>query len=441
MGLAMAETVSVRLANVPGLQVVTPRAAIDESSSKDDPSFARVARRLGANTLLSGSLQRENERYRITYRLVDDKGNQLAAGTMDGSELFALQDRVADGVVRDLSLRRGARRTPTPSGLETVADQERYLQAIGLLHRYDKREGVERAMQILSRLAEEKPQLGSRPGGARPGGPRDVRFHQGSDVGRPRRRGQRRRSRPRPEPAGGRRHRRRDVPRHGTGPGGGRGVPSCARREPGKGRRPARAGARSEALGDDLAAEKAFERAAKLQPSFAVFNQLGALRAARGRWLAAAEWFRKATDVAPDSYRAYSNLGGVLVLGCDFETAIPMLRKALELRPADPIAASNLGLTLLWTGRPGEAVKQLETATRNAPNNFQVWVVYGDFPRGDQREGTSRPGLRSSDRARTRSPASESPGRRGARGVGHLTCANRPRRPGSTRAGDGALAG
>src|SRR5262249_44430325 len=55
-------------------------------------------------------------------------------------------------------LRRGVtRRTPTPSGLDTTSQQERYLQAIGLLQRYDRRDAVERAQQILGQLVQERP--------------------------------------------------------------------------------------------------------------------------------------------------------------------------------------------------------------------------------------------------------------------------------------------
>src|SRR5205807_3785551 len=69
-------------------------------------------------------------------------------------------------------------------------------------------------------------------------------------------------------------------------------------------------GRAAEAAGDDAAAEAAFRRAIELQPSFAVFNQLGALYADLGRWREATAMFRRATEVAPDSYRAFSNLGG-----------------------------------------------------------------------------------------------------------------------------------
>ncbi len=131
--MGLVETVSARLSGVPGLQVVTPRASVE--AAQENPSFVVVARRLGANTLLAGTLQRENERFRITYRIVDANGNQIAAATIDGSGLFDLQDLVANSVVKDLSLGRGKQRTPTPSGLDTPSEQDRYLQAIGLLQR------------------------------------------------------------------------------------------------------------------------------------------------------------------------------------------------------------------------------------------------------------------------------------------------------------------
>ena len=135
--------------------MVTPRATIEASDAS--ANLEAVARKLGANTLLAGTLQRENDRFRITYRLLDATGKQIAADAIDGPALFALQDRVADSVVKDLRLRRRAQRTPTPSGLDTPAEQERYLEAVGLIQRYDRRQSIERAIQILGKLAEERP--------------------------------------------------------------------------------------------------------------------------------------------------------------------------------------------------------------------------------------------------------------------------------------------
>jgi|RhiMetdeSRZDD1v2_1073273.scaffolds.fasta_scaffold05918_6 tetratricopeptide (TPR) repeat protein len=376
MGLGLAETVSVRLANVHGLQVVTPRATVE--AADENPSFAKVARSLGANTLLAGTLQRENERFRITYRLVDQSGTQLAAGTIDGSELFTLQDRVAEGVMRDLQLRRAVRRTPTPSGLDTASQQERYLQAIGLLQRYDRRESVEKAQQILKGLAEERPN--SALVEAALGRSYLMMFDftkdrtwadralTASDAARQLDPGL-----PEVDILAGETYLVTGRPRDAA---------DAFRRalaaSPDKVDALLGLGWASQSLGDDKAAEDAFRRAIALQPSFAVFNQLGAYYTERGRLAEAAAMYRRAIEAAPDSYRAYSNLGGNAVLACDFAAAVPAFRKALEIRPTDPIAANNLGLTLLWTGYPREAASTLAQATRNAPGDFQVWASYGD---------------------------------------------------------------
>ena len=376
MGLGMADTVSARLANVPGLQVVTPRAAVEAATQDSD--FVRVAKKLGATTLLSGSLQREKESFRITYRLVDASGRQIAIQTVEGSELFALQDRVADGVIRDLVLRRTTRRTPTPSGLDTVSDQERYLQAIGLLQRYDRREGVERAVKILEQLAMEKPNSALVQAAL---GRADLAMF---DFTKDRAWADRALT-----AAGAARALDPELPevdvvrgetflRTGRAKEAAESFRSAIAARPGNVDAELGLGRSLEKVGEDRAAEAAYRRAIELQPSFAVFNHLGALYADRGRWVEAAAMFRRAVEAAPDSYRAYSNLGGTLVLACRFGEALPALRKAQEIAPKDTFIASNLGLTQLWTGHPREALATLEAASRNAPSDFQIWGNYGD---------------------------------------------------------------
>ena len=382
-GLALAETVSVRLANVTGLQVVTPRAAVEVTDP--NASIASVARRLGANTLLKGSLQRENERFRITYRLLDANGTQIAANTMDGSEIFALQDRVADSVVRDLRLRRGAQRTPTPSGLDTPAEQERYLEAIGLLQRYDRRDGVEKALRILQRLADEKPNSAlvqaalARANLAmfdftkeRAWADRAIAASDSArelDPGLP----------------------EVDVTVGETLFVTGRAKEAVLAFRRGLAARPGNVeallglGRAAEASGDQAAAESAIRRAIELQPSFAVFNQLGAWYYGFGRWAEAAEMFRQAVRVAPDSYWALSNLGGTETMRCNFPAALVALGKALELDAKNPTAMSNLGMTQLWAGHTAEAVALLERAARESPDDFMIRGNLGDAyrARGD----------------------------------------------------------
>ena len=376
MGLAMVDTVSARLANVPGLQVVTPRAAIEAASA--NASIASVARRLGANTLLSGSLQRENDRYRITYWLVDERGKQLASTVIDGDAIFPLQDRLADGVVRDLRLRPGTRRTPTPSGLDTASEQERYLQAIGLLQRYDKREGVERAVAILQKLAEEKP--GSALVQAALGRASLAMFDftkertwadramKSAEAGRALDA-----ELPEVEVIRG-----EVLLQTGRAPEAVNAFRRAIASRPASVDAQLGLGRALETAGDRRGAEAAFRRAIELQPSFAVFNQLGGLYYDAGRWGDAAAMFRRAADTAPDSYRAYSNLGGTLVLDCRFGEALEALRKGRQLAPKDVFIASNLGMTQLWTGKAKEALATLESASAAAPSDFQIWGNFGD---------------------------------------------------------------
>ena len=375
-GLALADTVSARLANVNGLQVVTPRASGPGDAKDNSP--ASVARRLGANTLLEGSLQRERDNFRITYRLLDANGTQIAAKALDGGELFDLQDRIANSVVQDLDLEPAQKRTPTPSGLDTPALQERYLEALGLLQRYDRRESVERALAILQRLAQERPSSAlvqaaiaradfslysltsdvewarkalAAGGAARELDPTlpeaDVTLAETLRVT-------------------GRYRESMDAYRRALSA-----RPGDIQALLGLGRAAA-------AAGDEAAAEAAFKQAIELQPSWYVFNGLGSHYFELGRYGEAAALFRRAVQTAPDSSWAQSNLGGAETMRCNYPAALDAYRKALALDPKNPSAESNLAVTQLWSGRPAEAIPALERAAAATPAEYRIWGNLGD---------------------------------------------------------------
>ena len=375
-GLALADTVSARLANVNGLQVVTPRAAVEAAEATG--SIASVARRLGANTLLEGSLQRENDRFRITYRLVDASGAQIAANALDGSELFALQDRIADSVVKDLSLRRGVRRTPTPTGLDTPGLQERYLEAIGLLQRYDRRDRIEKALAILQKLADERPasplvQAALARGDVamleltsdRTWAPKAVAAADAARALDP--------ELPEVDVALG------DTLRlTGRLPDAIEVYRRALTARPGDVEALLGLGRAASTSGDRATAERAFGRAIELEPSFRVYNQLASHYYDLGRYGEAADMFRRAAKTAPDSSWAQSNLGGAEVMQCDYPAAIEAFRAALAIDPKDASAASNLGMTQLWSGRREDAVASLEKAAQITPEDYRIWGNLGD---------------------------------------------------------------
>jgi eukaryotic-like serine/threonine-protein kinase len=386
MGVGLVETVSARLSGLPGLQVVTPTtvvAAADQSSE-----VLRVARRVGANLVVLGTFQRQGDRVRITYRVVNVGGAvQVAAGKVDGSasDLFTLQDTLADVVAKDLHLPGTARHSTVPSGLD-AGQQAQYLQAVGLIQRYDRRDSVEKALKLLGALADERPN--SAPVQAALGRASLAMFEFTKDrtwADRAIAAADAARSLDPALPEV-------DVTLGETLLATGRS------KEAAKAFRSALAADRDdfqallglgralEKNGEDGEAEASLRRAIDLQPSsFAAYNRLGAFYYRRGRYGAAAEMFRKAARTTPDSYSALNNLGGASTMACDFEAAKDAYRKALALQPRNPAAASNLGLNELWTGHFAEATKALEMAVQLSPDDFRVWANLGDAYRGEGR--------------------------------------------------------
>jgi tetratricopeptide (TPR) repeat protein len=382
LGLALADTVGARLADVKGLQVVTPSAVVQ--AARPNVSAAALARNLGANTLLSGTLQRENGLFRITYRLLDADGKLIAANTIDGPAIFPLQFRVADSVLKDLRLQRSVRRTPTPSGLDTPAEQERYLEAVGLLQRYDQRSNVEKAVLLLQKLADDKPNSALVQAALGRANLALFRFTK-----------ERNSAEKAIAATDAARGLDPELPEVDVTVGetlletGKAGEAVLAFRRalaarPGDVQALLGLGRGLEATGDAGAAEAAFRRAIELQPSFAVFNQLASLYYDLGRFGKAAEMYRRAAQAAPDSSWIYSNLGGTETMRCNFPAALDAYRRALELDPKDPDARSNFGMNQLWTGHAAEAIAALAQAASESPSSFMIQGNLGDAYRWSQ---------------------------------------------------------
>ena len=120
IGTGIAETVSADLERLDGVRVVArevlrrevPGAAFDPRGGDAEREARAAGRRLGAAWLVTGGYQRLGDRMRITARLVDTATGAVAAGVkVDGAvrDLFALQDRVADGLGRALAPATGGR--------------------------------------------------------------------------------------------------------------------------------------------------------------------------------------------------------------------------------------------------------------------------------------------------------------------------------------------
>jgi adenylate cyclase len=98
-GECVAEGIATALSRVRSLSVVLPRSLQSVAS----PDLRRLRRELGACYLIVGSMARSGKRLRIVVRLLDAAaGAHVWGDTYDGDvgDLFGLQDRVTEGVMR-----------------------------------------------------------------------------------------------------------------------------------------------------------------------------------------------------------------------------------------------------------------------------------------------------------------------------------------------------
>jgi Flp pilus assembly protein TadD len=97
---------------------------------------------------------------------------------------------------------------------------------------------------------------------------------------------------------------------------------------------------------------------------------------ASGRLAEAEGEFRRVIALAPDNPRGYTNVGAVCFRQGRLEDAEGVFRRSAEIRPTAP-ALSNLGTTLYYRGRYGEAAEALEKAVKLNDRQVAVWMNLG----------------------------------------------------------------
>ncbi|MDQ3281421.1 MAG: protein kinase [Acidobacteriota bacterium] len=361
------ETLTARLARYPTVQVMRPAAT--EPAPKD---MREAARNLGANLVLSGVMQRDADRIRVTYTVVDPstgrRWNDLIDGTV--SDLFAVQDEVADSVARNLALGR----TNVHVALDPAVSQRQYLEAIGYLHRYDDAKSVDNALRILKTLGPsatvqaalaraylykfldtKQPAFAATASDAAAAALRadpqniDVNVTLGElqrETG----------------------HYAESVAAFmrvlSTQPNHADAVLGLA--------------ATYQVSGDLKNAEIWFKRAIELQPNaWAGYNRLGAYYFHLGRYTDALAQFQKVIELVPDSAWGYSNAGGTLQRMGRYDEAAGMFAVSVKTTPTGQ-GYSNLGTTFYFLGKYADAARALEKATELAPQTCLYWRNLGD---------------------------------------------------------------
>jgi tetratricopeptide (TPR) repeat protein len=379
LGDGFVETVSARLNRVPGVQVVTPSASIAASDREKD-AF-QIARSVGANLVLRCTIQREASRVRITYSVLNaSNGVQLTGGEVTGSasELFALQDELTERVASGLDLAARTHRTPVPSGLETAAEQERYIEALGLLQRYDKVASVGEATRILAQLATDRPEVAlvhaalaraylykfhatrERSWADQAMATADKARILNSDL-------------PEVHAALGEVYLRTGQLSQATAE-----FERALRVQPNNFQAVIGLANAYDVLRRDGLAEATYRRAIALQPGyFGGYSKLAGFFFTRGDYQKAADMFRQVTVLAPDNADAQSNLGGAYELLGNLDGALIAYHKSIAIAPT-AAAYGNLGTLEYFLGEFEASRDHFEKAVQLAPNDFNFWAQLGD---------------------------------------------------------------
>src|SRR5579872_1274322 len=122
---------------------------------------------------------------------------------------------------------------------------------------------------------------------------------------------------------------------------------------------------------DKAAAE--FQRVTELEPDNAQgWENLGAAYYDQGKWTQCIDAFKKALQIAPDDYIAASNLGTVYFFLKRYPESVQMFEKSVSLVPNDSTMAGNLADAYQASGDTAKAMATYDKAISLALKELQV---------------------------------------------------------------------
>jgi non-specific serine/threonine protein kinase len=159
LGEGIAEELIHRLARIETLRVAS-RTSSFACDDRNRP-VTDMARELGVDTVLEGSVRRSGTRLRITAQIIDGaSGHHRWSERFDRetADVFDVQDEIAESIVRELKieLTPGEKRSLSGPMTDDFQAYEYYLRGRRLLTRYRKR-GMEGAIQMFALAVQRDP--------------------------------------------------------------------------------------------------------------------------------------------------------------------------------------------------------------------------------------------------------------------------------------------
>jgi len=292
------------LASIPNLKVAARTSAFAFKNSTT--GIAEIAKTLGVNHVLEGSVRKSGNKVRVTAQLIKaDDGFHLWSANYDRelTDIFAIQDEIANSIADALKVTLDLKSVAAGNltGTMSIAAYERYLKGMSLWHL--------RTADSLTKSIEE--------------------FNQAKDLD-----------------------------------------PQFAKAYAGLSLAWAVIDGyvMMDSVTANKNAEAAAQKSLSLDPNnVEALAALAQVRSSQSRYAEAEELFQNVIALNPSFATAHQWYGNMLGFMGNPQAGLVELQKAWDLDPRSRIIGSNLALTLSWLGRHQEAVDRLNEVLEFAP--------------------------------------------------------------------------
>ncbi len=156
------DSLTSKLSNldVPQQSLWVVPSSVVRSRKVTDPSSA--GKDLGANLVVKGSIRRDRKDVQLTVNLIDAKNlRQIGSAVLNDAtgDLASLQDEAVAQLARLMNIHVTAEMLRATGGRASPAAYELYLQALGLMQRYDKPGNLDQAVVALNDSVKTDPKF------------------------------------------------------------------------------------------------------------------------------------------------------------------------------------------------------------------------------------------------------------------------------------------
>lgn len=361
------------------LQVIP---ATELRSAKVD-SVAAAKQMYGVDLVVEGSIQPVANMVRATFSVIDaHTGRQVKAGTISvaADDPFGLQDQLADNIVRALGIDiSSAERTRISArGTTASAAYDEYLQGLGYLQDYQKKENLDQAIAAFNRSLQHDSAYGLAYAGLGEAFWHKYRELKDTSAISDATLACQRALAIDSELVEGHRCLGEVLSSSGKYSEASQQFEMAIKKRPTDDQSVRGLGMAYEQLKEYQKAETTYQRAIELRPHYwAGYNWLGTLYFKRGQYEKALQAFDRVIAIAPDNYRGYNNAGGIHILRGEFGKALEEFARSVQIRPSFA-GYSNLGTAYFFQRRFLDAVTAYSQALKLNDRDYVSWGNMGD---------------------------------------------------------------